>query len=55
MTAATVKIGIAAFEGFMAWTMAIARGQLTPSPSGPNVWFQSTDSFAKVWSSGNRA
>ncbi len=29
-------------------TVAIARGQLRPKGDEPNVWFTSTESFAKV-------
>ena len=55
MTDRTMKIGIASYDEFKARTMAIARGELKPGPDDPKVWFQSTESFAKVLSSRNRA
>jgi predicted transcriptional regulator len=51
----TMKIGIASYEDFKARTLAIARGELKPGPNEPKVWFQSTESFAKVLSNKNRA
>ena len=51
----TLRIGIASYEEMKARTMAIARGELRPSPDEPKVWFTSTESFAKVMSEGNRA
>jgi len=51
----TMKIGIASYEDFKARTIAIARGELAPGPDEPKVWFQSTESFAKVLSNKNRA
>ncbi len=55
MTTKTMKIGIASYDDFKARTIAIARGELKPGPDDPKVWFQSTESFAKVLSSRNRA
>jgi predicted transcriptional regulator len=55
MTDKTMKIGIASYDDFKARTMAIARGEVKPGPDEPKVWFQSTESFAKVLSSRNRA
>ena len=51
----TLKIGIASYEDMRARTMAIARGKLKPKPGDPKVWFNSTESFAKVLSNKNRA
>ena len=51
----TMKVGIASYEDFKARTMAIARGELTPGPDDPKIWFQSTESFARVLSRKNRA
>jgi predicted transcriptional regulator len=51
----TFKIGIASYEDMKMRTMAIARGDLTPKPGDPKVWFTSTESFAKVLSNKNRA
>jgi predicted transcriptional regulator len=55
MTQKTMKIGIASYEDFKSRTLAIARGELKPQPDDPKVWFTSTESFAKVLSSRNRA
>jgi predicted transcriptional regulator len=49
-----LKIGIATYEQMKARTMAIARGEYTPKPSDPKVWFPSIESVAKVLSAGNR-
>lgn len=49
-----MKIGIAPFKDYQARTMAIARGELTPSPDDPKVWFPSTESFARVLTAKNR-
>ncbi|HVA68109.1 MAG TPA: helix-turn-helix domain-containing protein [Candidatus Binataceae bacterium] len=51
----TLKIGIASYADMKARTMAIARGELRPKAGQPKVWFTSTESFAKVLSSKNRA
>lgn len=51
----TLNVGIASYEEMRARTLAIARGELKPSPSDPRVWFTSTESFAKVLSEANRA
>ena len=50
-----LKIGIASYEDMKERTLAIARGDLKPSASDPKIWFTSTESFAKVLSSKNRA
>jgi len=50
----TLKVGIASYEEMKARTMAVARGERRLAPGEPNVWFTSTESFAKVLSAGNR-
>jgi predicted transcriptional regulator len=50
-----LKIGIAPYEEMRARTLAIARGDLKPGVDDPKIWFTSTESFAKVLSSKNRA
>lgn len=50
----TLKIGIASAAEMKARTLAVARGELKPSPEEPKVWFTSTESFAKVLSDKNR-
>ncbi len=50
----TLKIGIASAAEYKARTMAIARGELKPSPAAPKVWFTSIESMAKVLSDRNR-
>jgi predicted transcriptional regulator len=50
----TLKVGIASYDQFKKYTMAIARGQHKPAPGEPKVWFSSIDSFAKVLSERNR-
>ncbi|CAM2154888.1 protein of unknown function [Pararobbsia alpina] len=50
----TLKAGIMSPAQFKAWTIAIASGQVKPSPNDPKVWFQSIESFSKVLSEGNR-
>jgi len=50
----TLKVGIASYEQFKKYTMAIARGERKRAPGEPKVWFSSIDSFAKVLSERNR-
>ena len=50
----TLKVGIASYEQMKARTMAVARGEHRTGSSEPQVWFTSTESFAKVLSAGNR-
>jgi len=50
----TLKVGIASYEEFKKYTMAIARGEYKRTPSDPKVWFSSIESFAKVLSERNR-
>jgi predicted transcriptional regulator len=50
----TLKVGIADYDEMKARTMRIARGEEKPTPNDPEVWFTSTESFAKVLSARNR-
>jgi predicted transcriptional regulator len=50
----TLKVGIASYEQFKNYTMAIVRGEHKRTPDEPKVWFSSIDSFAKVLSERNR-
>ena len=50
----TLKVGIAGYEEMKARTLRIARGEHRIAADEPNVWFTSTESFAKVLSAGNR-
>ena len=50
----TLKIGIAGYDQMKARTMAIARGEHTPTKGEPKVWFTSIESFAKLLSEHNR-
>jgi len=49
-----LRIGIASRAEMRARTLAIARGELKPSPSDPKVWFSSLESLAQVLSSKNQ-
>jgi predicted transcriptional regulator len=51
----TLNVGIATYEEMKARTLAIAKGELKPKAGDPQVWFPSTESFAKLLSSRNRA
>jgi predicted transcriptional regulator len=51
----TLKVGIASFGQYKARTIAIARGEYTPSTNEPKIWFTSLESFAKLLSKRNRA
>jgi predicted transcriptional regulator len=50
----TLKVGIASYEDMKERTMAIARGERQSTADDPQVWFLSTESFARILSSGNR-
>ncbi|WP_368639509.1 helix-turn-helix domain-containing protein [Castellaniella ginsengisoli] len=50
-----LKVGIASLEQYKARTLAIARGEYTPGPGEPKVWFQSMESLSRVLSDKNRA
>jgi len=50
----TIRMGIASDDEMKALTLAIARGQRKLAPQEPRVWLPSTESFAKVFSAGNR-
>lgn len=49
----TLKVGISTYAEMKARTLAVARGQYRVADE-PQVWFTSTESFAKVLSAGNR-
>ena len=49
----TLKIGFAGYDRMKARTLAIARGEHTPTRGEPKVWFASIDSFAKLLSGHN--
>jgi predicted transcriptional regulator len=49
----TLRVGIASYEEMKSRTMRIARGEQRVSAREPQVWFTSTESFAKVLSAGN--
>jgi predicted transcriptional regulator len=51
----TLKVGIATHEQMKARTLAIARGELSPKPGDPKVWFTYAESVAKLLSNRNRA
>jgi predicted transcriptional regulator len=50
-----LRIGVAPYEDMKARTMAIARGEFTPGPDEPKLWFTSIESLARVLSDKNRA
>jgi predicted transcriptional regulator len=50
----TLRVGIADLRHAKERTLAIARGEITPCPHDPKVWFPSAESFGKVLSTGNR-
>ena len=50
----TLKVGIASYEDMKERTLAIARGERQSTADDPQVWFLSTESFARILSSGNR-
>ena len=50
----TLKVGIASYEQFKEYTMAIPRGEYKRAPDEPKVWFTSIESFAKILSERNR-
>ena len=54
MTRKVLKIGIAPLADIRARTIAIARGEFTPGPGDPRVWFTSVESLAQVLSSKNQ-
>lgn len=51
---ATLKVGIADYEAMKDRTRQIAAGEKKPAPGDPTVWFPSTESFARILSTGNR-
>lgn len=50
----TLRLGIANAGEMKAQTLAIARGKFKPGPDEPEVWFTSTESFARTLSDKNR-
>lgn len=50
-----IKIGIASQQKIRQRLLAIAKGEITPKPSDPKVWFTSMRSLAEVLSDDNRA
>ena len=50
-----IKIGIASQRKIRQRVLAIAKGEITPKPSDPKVWFTSMRSLAEVLSDENRA
>ena len=50
----TLKIGIASYARMKARTMAIARGEHSPTKDEPTVWFTSVESLANALSARNR-
>ena len=50
----TLTVGIAGYDRMKARTLAITRGEHTPTLGEPKVWFTSIDSFAKLLSEHNR-
>jgi predicted transcriptional regulator len=53
MNKRVLHIGIASREAIKARTIAIANGELRPSPDAPRIWFSSLESLAKVLSEKN--
>lgn len=51
---ATLKAGIADYEEMKARTLRIARGEEKPAAGEAKVWFDSTESFAGILTTGNR-
>jgi predicted transcriptional regulator len=50
----TLRIGIASPAEMKSRTLAVARGELTPGPDEPKLWFASIESLARVLSDKNR-
>lgn len=49
-----LKVGIISYEEMKARTIAIARGELKPSPDEPKIFFNSPKSLADVLSEKNK-
>ncbi len=43
-----IKIGIASQQKIRQRVLAIAKGEITPKPSDPKVWFTSIRSLAEI-------
>lgn len=54
MTQKVARVGIASYERQKQRLMAIARGDHTPAPDEPKIWFSSLESLAQVLSEKNR-
>lgn len=50
----TLKAGIADDQELKDRSLRIARGEERPAAGEPKVWFSSTESFARILTSGNR-
>ena len=50
----TIKVGIMPLAKYKARTIAIAKGEYTPSKDEPKVWFESVKSMAQILSNENQ-
>ncbi len=50
----TLRVGIANYEAIKARSMRVVLGKENPSAADPTVWFVSTETFARVFSTRNR-
>jgi len=50
-----VNVGVAPYEEFKKYTIAIAQGKQKPEKSAPKIWFHSMQSLANVLSEKNQA
>ena len=50
-----LKIGLASQDKVRARVLAIAKGEITPKPSDPKIWFTSMRSLSQVLSDENRS
>ncbi len=50
----TIRIGIMSQEEYRERTLAIARGEYSPKPGEPKIWFPSMKSLSEVLSDNNR-
>lgn len=53
-TSRTLRVGIATLAQAKARTMAIARGEITPGPTDPKVWFPTMETLGKILSGRNQ-
>ncbi len=54
MNTKTVKVGIMKLEEYKKRTIAIAKGEYTPSKNEPKIWFESIKSMAQILSTENQ-